>query len=66
VAKLKDLPSSFPVASSWSDYKMSSTNGSAKDIKISAAEIRTRVSEESKIFNSSSIFNGGTKIQSSK
>lgn len=51
--------------SSWDNFKMTS-NGTSGDIKKSAAQIRTKVSEESKIFSNSSIFDGGTKKSANK
>lgn len=50
---------------SWVDFKMSS-NGTSGDIRRSAAEIRTKVSEERKIFADTSIFDGGSKKYLSK
>ena len=52
-------------ASSWNDFKMAS-GGRSSDIKVSAAQIRSSVNSESKIFTDSSIYDGGTKKSQAK
>jgi hypothetical protein len=47
-------------ASSWNNFKMTS-NGLSYDIRKSAAQIKSNVNNESKIFTNSSIYDGGTR-----
>jgi hypothetical protein len=60
VSDKSELQNKSVANSSWSNFKMSS-NGTSSDIRRSAAEIRTKVFEERKIFADSSIIDGGTK-----
>ena len=48
--------------SSWSSFKLPS-GGTAQELRKGAATIKTKVNAEQKIFGSSSLLDGGTKVK---